>query len=708
MRIASYLASILLSMQAVAPVTQVMAVASEVSNEDEIELVEKQQPETEVGLDTAEETVNKNSGSTDESKESPAENLKEEVAEDAHVEKRPLKEQLRDVLHQFEPIEESVAPSQTELDAAVQNFDNYELLEQVQLIEKFKLYSDDSEQLFSNFNELSFDHFSNEELQKIVKITGLIREINQEEAAALSESELENIQEANNAAYNSTSTRAATGSHLLPISRIAGSNRYTTSVEISKAGWSNGADTIILANASAFTDVISGAPLSKIKDAPILYIDQHRIPGAVMNEISRLKPKEVILLGGHLVIDANVERQLHNAGYNVRRIAGANRYITAKKIADVVAQKSRSKEAFLINGTAFSDGVSISAYAAQKGIPIYLTPRENLSAVVKSEVKKYNHWTVMGGYLSLSDAGYRELQTLTKDHVSRIAGANRYVTNQMILDQFGTNNKHIYVATAELYNDPLAAAALAVKTNSDVLLANNDIAKQIATYANKKKYTMMTLFGGTLALNERTEKILQRARYNGQYATVFVDAGHGGREYGAVYYSYKEKDLNLRIARYLYDALTRDERYEVEMTRFDDSTHSLASRSSRANNSGVDVFISCHHNSMGGVNAGKARGIESFVQTLNYTSSPALSTSQPQSLAFARYIHPQVIKASGLYDRGIRGQNLHVNRETYMPSVLVEYGFMDNAQEIKILTLHRYQQAVANGTKHGIDNYFGF
>ena len=105
---------------------------------------------------------------------------------------------------------------------------------------------------------------------------------------------------------------------------------------------------------------------------------------------------------------------------------------------------------------------------------------------------------------------------------------------------------------------------------------------------------------------------------------------------------------------------------------------------------------------------GQARGIETFIQTDYYTTLPANVTSQPESYQLARRIHPEVIRAIGLYDRGIRGQNLHVNRETTMPSILIEYGFMDNQKEMNLLKLESYQRSVAEGTKAGIDKYFGF
>ncbi|MEL3961479.1 N-acetylmuramoyl-L-alanine amidase [Lysinibacillus endophyticus] len=124
----------------------------------------------------------------------------------------------------------------------------------------------------------------------------------------------------------------------------------------------------------------------------------------------------------------------------------------------------------------------------------------------------------------------------------------------------------------------------------------------------------------------------------------------------------------------------------VELRRFDDPTGQrdvpLLERTNGANRWGADYYISFHHNALAG-QWGNHTGVETFVYT-----SP-----KPGSLALANAIHPAVVLAYGLRDRGIKRANLHIVRETTMPAILIEGGFMDSTIDIKKL---RDNQVLAN------------
>jgi len=94
------------------------------------------------------------------------------------------------------------------------------------------------------------------------------------------------------------------------VSRLAGSNRFDTSVKISQQGWSAGAKTVIITNGNEFADALSGAPLAYQLDAPILLTEQNKLSSTVKKEISRLGAKEAIILGG--IVENQVIEQLTN------------------------------------------------------------------------------------------------------------------------------------------------------------------------------------------------------------------------------------------------------------------------------------------------------------------------------------------------------------------------------------------------------------
>ena len=97
----------------------------------------------------------------------------------------------------------------------------------------------------------------------------------------------------------------------------------TTSVEISKAGWTGTADTVVLGRGDIHVDAITGTVLAKKYNAPLLLTTSSNIPDEVLKRIKELKPQKVILLGGEVAISKNVKTTLENLGYNVERVNGA-------------------------------------------------------------------------------------------------------------------------------------------------------------------------------------------------------------------------------------------------------------------------------------------------------------------------------------------------------------------------------------------------
>src|SRR5699024_6856343 len=99
---------------------------------------------------------------------------------------------------------------------------------------------------------------------------------------------------------NETVERAAGKLYLDPtVDRINGDSRYDTAVEISQAGWES-ADTVVLTRGDEYADALTGVPLAKQLDAPILLTRTHRLVESTLAEIERLGAKEVVILGGKL------------------------------------------------------------------------------------------------------------------------------------------------------------------------------------------------------------------------------------------------------------------------------------------------------------------------------------------------------------------------------------------------------------------------
>ncbi|ALV21555.1 N-acetylmuramoyl-L-alanine amidase [Carnobacterium antarcticum] len=186
--------------------------------------------------------------------------------------------------------------------------------------------------------------------------------------------------------------------------------------------------------------------------------------------------------------------------------------------------------------------------------------------------------------------------------------------------------------------------------------------------------------------------------------TVYVDAGHGGKDPGAQSGGAKEKDLNLKVALKVRDKLEQ-KGYNVVMSRTTDVFLELSEIARKANNSKADIFVSIHHNSFNQ----NAYGIESYsYNSLGNSTNPMSKNISrlTSSEKLAKSSQQQMISYSGAYNRGAKKADFHVIRETNMPAVLLELGFIDNASERSKLVTNNYQEKLANGIVQGIVDYF--
>jgi N-acetylmuramoyl-L-alanine amidase len=177
---------------------------------------------------------------------------------------------------------------------------------------------------------------------------------------------------------------------------------------------------------------------------------------------------------------------------------------------------------------------------------------------------------------------------------------------------------------------------------------------------------------------------------------VYIDPGHGGQDPGAQGHGLDEKDVTLAIALKLRSILQNDyENVDVKMSRSSDTTRSLSQRSSGANAWGADFFLSIHINS----GPSSAEGYEDYIYNGLSNSSKAAK--------YQDIIHAEVIKTNQLKDRGQKKANFHVIRETNMPAILTENGFISNDHDAALMKKASWIQSVAQGHANGIAKAFG-
>jgi len=173
---------------------------------------------------------------------------------------------------------------------------------------------------------------------------------------------------------------------------------------------------------------------------------------------------------------------------------------------------------------------------------------------------------------------------------------------------------------------------------------------------------------------------------------IVLDPGHGGSDPGAVAGDIKEKDLNLQVSKILNEMLQKAGA-TVYMTRTEDKYVGLYTRADIANNLNANLFISIHHNAS--PNSG-AKG----VMTLYYPSS---KNTKMNGKKFAEIVQKNLVKDLNAKDWGIIPRpNLVVTRETKMPAVLAELGFMTNKSELERMITYEFQYQAAKSLFNSI------
>lgn len=161
---------------------------------------------------------------------------------------------------------------------------------------------------------------------------------------------------------------------------------------------------------------------------------------------------------------------------------------------------------------------------------------------------------------------------------------------------------------------------------------------------------------------------------------VFIDPGHGGKDNGASSLNNRhEKDAVLSLGRKVAALLEKEPKIEVTMTRSDDTFIELEDRPSMANNADADLFVSIHANSAGKETVG---GTETYYWT-------------EQSLDFAKLMHKHLVEATGFPDRKVKQERFVVIKNSTMPAVLLEIGFLTNRAEEELMYQDAFQNKVA-------------
>jgi len=210
----------------------------------------------------------------------------------------------------------------------------------------------------------------------------------------------------------------------------------------------------------------------------------------------------------------------------------------------------------------------------------------------------------------------------------------------------------------------------------------------------------------------KTSKIRPIGDTKANLLEVVIDPGHGGMDGGTVGEGVLEKDWALRMGTELAREL-RSRGREVLLTRDSDEALSLASRCAIANASDAKIFVSIHFNHSSDPTVSGVETFYSWPKSLTTVGAlkkrlgvgRGVTLKDERSELLGAEVQQAIVSTSGARDRGVKNRRLWVTRNTAIPAILVECGFLSNRSERESFANKDYRQAVVGAIANGIEAY---
>ena len=263
------------------------------------------------------------------------------------------------------------------------------------------------------------------------------------------------------------------------VSRIAGEDRIATSIEISKKMF-NESDNVVLASGFNFADALSAGQLAAALNAPLI-LSKDQLDIRTSDEIAKLKPKNMYIVGGENALSSNIEESVKSVvnDINIERLKGNDRYETSVKVMEKTKEFVDAEYLLIASGKNFPDALSATSFMADHKALMVLSdgnsyPKSNLKEIA------------IGGVNQLPLNGFTG---------ERIAGNDRYQTALAIAKRSFESNENAILANSKVFADSLSAVSVAKNYKAPIILTDNENLTQ-STKSYLENMNSVTIIGG--------------------------------------------------------------------------------------------------------------------------------------------------------------------------------------------------------------------
>lgn len=292
------------------------------------------------------------------------------------------------------------------------------------------------------------------------------------------------------------------------VSRLAGADRYSTSVAISSS-FSAGVPVVYVATGENYPDALSAASAAAVQGGPLLLTDPGYLPGVIRSEINRLRPTQIVVVGGAGAVSDAVYNELATLAPTIRRDSGPDRFSTSRLIAERAFTGRTVTTAFIATGHDFPDALSAGAAAATLGAPVILVDGAagSLDGGAQYLMQRLGVTKIYiaGGTGVVSPGIEASLkQAFGNSNVVRLSGPDRYSTSRAINAGTFTASQKIYLAVGTNFPDSLSGAALAGVAHAPLYIVPSTCVPGDVLYdINRYAASNVVLLGGAGVLSAK-------------------------------------------------------------------------------------------------------------------------------------------------------------------------------------------------------------
>ena len=362
----------------------------------------------------------------------------------------------------------------------------------------------------------------------------------------------------------------------------------------------------------------------------------------------------------------------------------------------------------------------------------------HLFAKTESKIKVFENNVLVGEINTIQNKNLFSVNDFIE-----ITNSKKFINNKTQKAVFYVDNKKIKISNQitfiEIEDNLFQLSSEVVNENGVYYLPTESffgIIQNLSDFSSIKYTNNEIRFTSILADKKIVKKNvdLRSEKEKWEFKTIVIDAGHGGKDPGAVgYRGTKEKDIALDVAKRLEKKLSKNMNVKIIMTRDEDVFLRLSERTKIANESNGNLFISIHTNA---AEDRRASGFETFligpnkneaavrvaarenaVLELEGTTGKKLTNEDliqatiaqsafaSKSEQFASMVQQEIKKRVQSRDRGVKQAGFYVLMGASMPNVLVELGFISNPSEEKKLRSPQYRDQLATAIYRAVEQY---